>query len=42
MFQDIFPIFQEPLLVQQLVNHIVHRIQSTQKDIPNVIVGNLL
>ncbi|KAJ3149957.1 adenine phosphoribosyltransferase [Geranomyces variabilis] len=38
LFQDIFPIFQDPTAVETLVTHIVHRITSTGLQ-PDVIVG---
>ncbi|KAJ3019808.1 adenine phosphoribosyltransferase [Thoreauomyces humboldtii] len=38
LFQDIFPIFQNPLAVETLVTHIVHHITSNDLR-PDVIVG---
>ncbi|KAI8918630.1 adenine phosphoribosyltransferase [Powellomyces hirtus] len=38
LFQDIFPIFQDPLAVETLVTHIVHHITSNNLR-PDVIVG---
>ncbi|KAJ3158439.1 adenine phosphoribosyltransferase [Geranomyces michiganensis] len=38
LFQDIFPIFQDPTAVETLVTHIIHRITSTGLA-PDVIVG---
>jgi adenine phosphoribosyltransferase len=40
-FQDIFPIFQDPLAVEALVTHIVNHIICTHQNKIDVIVGIL-
>ncbi|KAJ3302233.1 adenine phosphoribosyltransferase [Blyttiomyces sp. JEL0837] len=39
LFQDIFPIFQDPLAVETLVTHIVHHLLSSGLPKIDVIVG---
>ncbi|RIA90294.1 adenine phosphoribosyltransferase [Glomus cerebriforme] len=39
LFQDIFPVFQNPKAVEFLINHIVDHITSTIKEKIDVVVG---
>ncbi|KAI8621566.1 adenine phosphoribosyltransferase [Chytriomyces sp. MP71] len=39
LFQDIFPIFQDPIAVETLVTHIVHHLTSSNLGKIDVIVG---
>ncbi|CAG8706377.1 11058_t:CDS:2, partial [Acaulospora morrowiae] len=39
LFQDIFPVFQDPIAVETLINHIVKQITTTFNEKIDVIVG---
>ncbi|KAG5458705.1 MAG: adenine phosphoribosyltransferase, partial [Olpidium bornovanus] len=39
LFQDVFPVFQDPTAVEALITHFVHHINSTHAGKIDVIVG---
>ncbi|KAJ9072047.1 adenine phosphoribosyltransferase [Entomophthora muscae] len=39
IFRDMFPVFRDPLAVEMLIGHMVHRLASTSKNKIDVVVG---